>query len=208
MSGAMSTQTVWAALFGFALGSAQSLTVDWIRDRRRHRTQLRLLRAELRRLARFDRKWEYEHGVAPKSDETPIPPLITASFERLQHEIDFWLTDAHDDDNTQQTLIDVSDGARLLQRYDADARAHFDAARNDAAPAESARRLARGIEASKEYDQGLDRFRTMVGSGMIDAERRLRAATLGAQLRGLLQRMPSGTNPPPVPTIERTANER
>jgi len=116
------TSAFWPALIGFALGSSQVLLIDWIRARSQHRRQLRLLRAEIRRLSGFQRPWGLQRNVVPPDDTTPIPPRITASYQRLLQEVDFWLTDEHSDDNTQQGLIDIADGAGVLERYDADVR--------------------------------------------------------------------------------------
>ena len=203
----MSGHTFWAALIGFAIGSAQTLTVDWIRHRSRHRIQLRLLRAELRRLAGFTHKWNYEHGVVPPDDATPNPPSVTPSFERLLQEIDFWLTDEHNDDNTQQGLIDIADGATILQRYDAAARSHIELATAATSVPEKQKHLARAVDNTKVYDKELDRWRTMVGSALIDAERRLRIAGFGNQLMRVGRRLSAGTNPPPSPPIQHPPSE-
>jgi hypothetical protein len=106
------TATFWAAFGGFALGSFQSLLLDWIRARSQHRRQLRQWRSELRRLAGYRQKFGWtEKG--PANDTVPNPPRITASYQGLLQETDFWLTDEHRDDNTQQGLIDIADGARF-----------------------------------------------------------------------------------------------
>src|SRR5882724_10048088 len=104
-------QPLWPALIGFALGSSQVLLIDWIRNRAQHRRHLRLLRTELRRLVGFQVHWGWKHHEVPPDDSTPIPPHVTPSYLRLLQDIDFWLTDEHRDDNTQQALIDIADGA-------------------------------------------------------------------------------------------------
>ena len=68
--------TFWPALIGYALGSAQILVIDWIRARTTHRRQLRLLRAELRRLSGFARKYNWEHDELPADDTHPNPPTV------------------------------------------------------------------------------------------------------------------------------------
>src|SRR6266487_388199 len=142
---------LWPALIGFALGSSQVLLIDWIRARSQHRRQLRLLRAEVRRLSGFQRHWGLQHRVVPADDATPNPPRITASYQRLLQDLDFWLTDEHSDDNTQQGLIDIADGAAVLERYDADVRGLLGSLRSATTPKEKAKYAKRAQETAVEY---------------------------------------------------------
>ncbi len=105
--------SVWPALLGYSLGSFQVVAIDWFRQRASHRRQLRMLRAELRRLSEFSMPFNW--GVdGPADDFVPNPPTITTGYTRLLQEIDFWLTDEHKDDNTQQALINVADGTAVI----------------------------------------------------------------------------------------------
>ena len=191
----------WPALVGFALGSSQVLLIDWIRSRSQHRRQLRLLRAEIRRLSAFHQHWGWQHGVVPATDTTPNPPRITGSYQRLLQEIDFWLTDEHSDDNTQQALIDVADGASVLERYDGDVRKLFDSVKSAPTPKEKAKYLSRAVDTAQIYDKELDRWFLMVRSALSDVERRLGSARTLNQVGRALRRMPRGTNPAPLPPI-------
>jgi len=195
------TSSFWAALVGFALGSSQVLLLDWIRGRSQHRRQLRLLRAEIRRLSGFRQHWGWQHGVVPPTDTTPNPPRVTPSYQRLLQEIDFWLTDEHSDDNTQQALIDIADGAVVLDRYDGDVRKLLDSAKSVPAPKEKAKYLSRAIDTAQVYDRELDRWLLMVTSALSDIERRLRSARTLNQVGRAFRRMPKGTNPTPLPPI-------
>jgi len=200
------TSAFWPALIGFALGSSQVLLIDWIRARSQHRRQLRLLRAEIRRLSGFQRPWGLQRNVVPPDDTTPIPPRITASYQRLLQEVDFWLTDEHSDDNTQQGLIDIADGAGVLERYDADVRKLLDKAKLAPTPAERTTSLSRAVDTAQVYDKELDRWQLMVTSALFDVERRLRSARTMYQLGRAFRRMPSGTNPPPLPPVTHKAS--
>lgn len=192
---------IWPALIGFALGSSQVLLIDWIRARSQHRRQLRLLRAEVRRLSGFQRHWGLEHRVVPADDATPNPPRITASYQRLLQDVDFWLTDEHSDDNTQQGLIDIADGAAVLERYDADVRKLLDDAKAAQTPADKAKYLTRAVDTAQVYDKELDRWQVMVASALSDIERRLRSARTLNQVGRALRPMPRGTNPTSLPPI-------
>jgi len=198
---------LWPALIGFALGSSQVLLIDWIRARTQHRRQLRLLRAEVRRLSGFKRHWGLQNKVAPADDATPNPPRITTSYQRLLQELDFWLTDEHSDDNTPQGLIDIADGAVLLERYDADVRRLLDDAKSAQTPPAKAKHLSRAVDTAQVYDEELDRWQVMVASALSDVERRLRSARTFNQLGRAFRPMPRGTNPPSLPPIAHKASK-
>jgi hypothetical protein len=190
----------WAALGGFALGSAQSLFLDWLRARSQHRRQLRLWRSEFRRLAGYRTKFRWSVADGPPNDSLPNPPRITSSYQRLLQETDFWLTDEHRDDNTQQALIDIADGALVLERYAADVLRLVDQM-NAASGDEKKKYGRRAIETSQVYDKELDRWCLMVESALTDIRRRLKLAGLLRQIGRSLRPMPKGENPPSLPPI-------
>jgi hypothetical protein len=198
----------WPALIGFALGSTQVLFIDWIRSRTQHRRQLRLLRAELRRLAGFSARWGLEHGKIPADDATPNPPRITPSYQRLLQEIDFWLTDEHSDDNSQQALIDIADGAAILERYAQNVHELIDKAGTASDQASKQKYLVRGVDTAQVYDKELARWLTMVNSALADVNRRLRSAQMLRQIGRALRPMPKGTNPPSLPPIRHPPSAR
>jgi len=197
---------LWPALIGFALGSSQVLLIDWIRARSQHRRQLRLLRAEVRRLSGFQRHWGLQQKTPPADDTTPNPPRITASYQRLLQDLDFWLTDEHSDDNTQEGLINIADGAAVLERYDADVRKLLDEAKSAPTPADKAKYLSRAVDTAQIYDKELDRWHVMVTSALSDVERRLRSARALNQLSRTFKPMPRGANPPSLPPITHKAS--
>lgn len=193
--------TFWPALIGYALGSAQILVIDWIRARTTHRRQLRLLRAELRRLSGFARKYNWEHGKVPADDTLPNPPTITAGYLRLVQEVDFWLTDVHNDDNTQQGLLDIADGVGVLNRY-AESFNHLMKETKEApAPEIKKKLLGRAVATTQIYDTELDRWLTMVGSAVIDVRRRIYEASTMRQIFRSFKPMREGHNPPALPPM-------
>jgi hypothetical protein len=192
--------TFWVAFGGFVLGSFQSLLLDWSRNRSLHRGQLRLWRNELRRLSEYRQKFGWIVAEGPSSDEIPNPPRITTSYQRLLQETDFWLTDEHSDDNTQQGLIDIADGAAVLERYATDVLRLVDQM-SVASPEQEKKYGGRAIETSQVYDRELDRWHVMVSSALSDVEQRLRVAAFQRQLLRMLRPMPKGENPPPLPPI-------
>jgi hypothetical protein len=200
MASPSSVGAFWAAFGGFALGSMQSLLVDWIRGRSQHRRQLRFWRSELRRLSGHRQKFSWTMTQGPSSDTIPNPPRITASYQRLLQETDFWLTDEHQDDNTQQALIDIADGAAMLERYASDVLRLVEQM-NAASPDDKRKYGGRAIETAQIYDKTLDRWHVMVDSALTDMERRLRIAKLGRQIVRAARPMPSGVNPAPLPPI-------
>jgi DNA invertase Pin-like site-specific DNA recombinase len=126
---------------------------------------------------------------------------MTTSYLRLLQETDFWLTDEHDDDNTQQGLMDIADGVAILERYSADVHRLVDQMR--AAPREEKKKYGeRAIAASQAYDRNLDRLQIMIESAVSDMERRLRTARLLPQLARVLRSLPKGTNPPALPPVD------
>ena len=189
----------WAALGGYALGSAQVLALDWIRSRAQHRRQLRLLRAELRRLSGLRAKFGWQHGVVPATDKVPIPPRVTPSYLRVIQETDFWLTDEHSDDNTQEGLLNISDGCAMLERYASDAVTYARNAGAATEPKEKLRLLERAMDTAIAYDKEHDVWQVVVASALGDVERRLKQATTGRQVLRVVRRMPSGSNPPSLP---------
>lgn len=189
-----------AAFAGFALGSLQSLLLDWARARSQHRRQLRQWRSELRRLSEYRQLFGWNSDTGPSSDIVPNPPRITASYLRLLEATDFWLTDAHSDDNTQQALIEIADGVDLLGHYASETHRFVDSMHGAAHDIKADLR-ERALETSQAYDKEHDRWRIMIESALLDIERRLRVANLLTQAGRLFRPMPKGENPPPLPPV-------
>ncbi|PYP23385.1 MAG: hypothetical protein DMD55_17175 [Gemmatimonadetes bacterium] len=119
----------------------------------------------------------------------------------MQH-TDFWLTDEHSDDNTQQGLIDIADGAAVLERYVADVRGLLDSMRSATTTKDKAKYAKRAQETAVVYDRELDRWLVIVHSALDDVQRRLVEAKLRRQLWRALRPMPTGTNPPALPPLK------
>ena len=106
-----------SALIGYAIGTLQVLALDWFRSRSSHRRRLRVLRAELRRLSLLREKYGWDQVTGPPHDWVPRPPVPTDAFVSLVVDTDFYLTDEHDDDNTQLALLEIVDGCDALRHY-------------------------------------------------------------------------------------------
>jgi len=111
------------------------------------------------------------------------------------------LTDEHADDNTQQALIDIADGAVLLDRYDGDVRKLLDSAKSAPTAKEKSKYLSRAVDTTQVYDKELDRWLLMVTSALSDIERRVSSARTLNQVGRAFRRMPKGANPTPLPPI-------
>ncbi len=186
------------AVIGYAIGSVQILALEWWRKRSKHRTQLRLLRAELRRLAEFQIPFGWDKVTGPPNDQIPRPPEPTENFLTLIGEIDFYLTDEHHDDNTQFGLLNVADGCRVLAHYAQKVEECVDNARASTGPTAKEFR-DRAVEYSESYDKELARLQATISSALHDCERRLAVAKFWHQLtRRPLGDLPAGANPPPL----------
>ena len=107
---------MFSALFGYALGTLQILLPDCFRARNAHARHLRLLRADLRNAATYTAKFNWSEGK-PVHLQIPRRPRVSPTFESTLSETDFSLTDEHLDDNTQQSLLGITDGFQVLDYY-------------------------------------------------------------------------------------------
>lgn len=105
MEGSDNTARMTAILIGYAIATLQILLIDWVRVRWKHQRQLRYLGAELRRAREFDRRYGLSKGKLPTSDQVPKPPALSSNYAAAVAATDFYLTDEHDDDNTQQGRV-------------------------------------------------------------------------------------------------------
>jgi hypothetical protein len=193
---------LWSALGGYALGSAQVLLLDWWRARSQHRRQLRLLRAELRRLDGYRTRFNWKVGAVPESDTIPNSPRVTPGYTRLVQEMDFWLTDEHSDDNTQQGLLDIADGCAVLERYVSDVLKDVDKAGDATTQVEKEKWRTRATQSAGAHDKEHERWLIMVSSVVRDVERRIREAKTLRQAVRTFRPMPKGANPPPLPPVQ------
>lgn len=186
-----------SAVVGYAVGTIQILAIDWIRSRSKHRIQLRLLRSELRRLSRLRTPYNWNQTSGPPSDKLPRPPIPTTNFTTLVAQIDFYLTDESHDDNTQEGLLDILDGAHGLQHYQREIQKCLDEIRGGSGPA-TVNSWNRAFAFSQSYDSDLAKLQTIVASAIGDVDRRLKEASLWRQLNRPMGKLPSGENPKPL----------
>ena len=188
----------WAILVvGYAVGTIQILAFGLIRSRSKHRTQLRLLRSELRRLNQLRIPYNWDETSGPPNNKIPRPPVPTANFTTLIAQIDFYLTDESHDDNTQEGLLDILDGAHGLQHYQRKIQECLDEIRGGSGPA-TVNSRNRAFDFSQSYDSDLAKLQTIVTSAISDVDRRLKEATLWRQANRPMGKLPSGENPKPL----------
>ena len=143
----------------------------------------------------------WQAGTLPATDTVPNPPRITDGYTRLVQELDFWLTDEHSDDNTQQALLDIADGCEILERYSEDVMSHVDKTGAAQTADEKKKWRERAIAVAGAYDKQRERWLIMVNSALSDVQRRLRWARTLPQVWRTLRPMPRGVNPPPLPPV-------
>jgi hypothetical protein len=185
------------ALAGYAIGTFQILALAWFQNRAAHRTHLRLLRAELRRLASINGRFGWS-AEGPNTDTVPLVPELTPTFLQTVVSTDFHLTDEHEDDNTQQALLELQDLTNSLRHYQEQCLGALDTAKDELG---DRRRelLDRATELAAAYDETAARLATQLASALADTERRLRDIAVWRQLTRPLGRLPRGANPPSLP---------
>jgi hypothetical protein len=186
------------AVGGYALGTLQILVVDWAKKRTEHRSQLRLIRAELRRLQAINKKFGWQTD-GPGADTLPKPPDLTTTFLQTVASADFYLTDEHDDDNTQQGLLELTDACASLQYHWKEVRQRSEETKTEK---DGNRKLKLWIEAKEladAYDELMDMFQIQVSSALRDVDRRLGEASLWRQMNRPFGRLPKGRNPNALP---------
>jgi hypothetical protein len=130
----------------------------------------------------------------------PAPPRVSPLFHQTIGTIDFWMTDAHDDDNSYLVLISVADGCAalngMMEHMASLARHRGDAA--DKLPVMFSRSL---LWQSHYYDEAHRSLLVSVKSALEDVDRRLGLSSAWAQLRRLARFgfLPNGVNPSAVP---------
>ncbi len=185
------------ALAGYAIGTLQIVALGWLTNRAVHRSKLRVLRAELRRLAYLKGKFKWRVD-GPGSDTLPLVPRLTPTFLEVVSSIDFYLTDEHADDNTQQALLELVDITQSLEHYSQRAVETVELAKTELGD----KRLQMWVDSkdlADAYDETMDRFQVQIASALEDVERRLREANTWPQLNRPLGRLPKGSNPSSLP---------
>lgn len=188
----------FAALVGYAIGTAQILVLDWFRARWAHARQLRLLRADLRRVSEFNAKFKLRSDRPPVSDELPRPASLSPNFLSTLAAMDFWITDEHRDDNSQEALIGIADGFVALSDIHARAMKELEIARSSTDTAEGRKHFERLVAYGTDYDREVDFIQYLVTDSLRDVERRIKAVRWWRQVPRLLRPMPKGSNPPPL----------
>lgn len=127
------------------------------------------------------------------------PPELTPTFLQTVATADFYITDEHDTDNTQQGLLELTDGCAVLQYHWKETVRRADEAKKEK---DGKRRLELWVESkelSDAYDEIMDRFQIQIDSALVDMDRRMKEGSLWRQLRRPIGRLRQGDNPPSLP---------
>lgn len=183
------------ALLGYAIGTLQILLLDWIRERVSHGRQLRTLRAYLRQAVSLTKTFDWDEN-GPTDDFIPRAPSVGPKFVELVSQTHFYLTDEHDDDNSQQALLAIEDGCRVLEYYILKADGLIDRLRQPTDLPERAaiKEALKGV--AEYYDDHQPRVIYMIKDAIRDLDRRIEVARIWRQLNRPLGRLPPGANPP------------
>lgn len=185
-------------LIGYALGTAQILGIEWVRERRAHRKALRSYCAELIRLQEFHTTFGWKRKQVPDSDAFPKAPSMGVGFWATVGGIDWTLTDEHRDDSSQLAAITIGDLCDSACHYHARVMALLDDLKTTQVPQSTLDVLEEAIDYAKLYDREVDQFQYVITDALRDARRRLVAGAFWPQLKRTLTRLPPGKNPVPV----------
>ena len=176
-------------LIGYAIGTAQILAIEWFRQRSRHRSDLRVLRAELRRAASYDVRFAIDDASALDRRTAPRPPNVSSRFGDFVTQTAFHLTDLHDDVRTQEALLGILDACAMfrstLDGFDARA---AELRRTDA-PARRSELLEDLRGFARDYDRRLEAFLPLLDTLIADVDERLQLASTWRQLNRPLGRV-------------------
>lgn len=186
-----------SALFGYAVGTLQILLLDWFRARNAHARQLRLLRADMRNAATYTAKFNWSEGK-PVHLGIPRPPRVSPAFERTLSETDFRLTDEHEDDNTQQSLLIITDGFQVLDYYLKKWGETVDQMQSEKDPTQRKKLRDNAIEYMQVFDERANEVHFLIAEAIKDLDRRISEARIWRQLNRPVGQLPPGSNPLPL----------
>jgi hypothetical protein len=170
---------------GYAIGTAQIVGIDWWREIRAHRRQLRLLRAILKGAMQFNGRFS---PVFPSAGRRPKAPTFGPRYHDTVTSVDFALT-GHYKDGTLENLItweSTCDELRLLNEKACD---RLDELDKPGSPLTISEQWAAAERAAKLYNETLDELRRFCDYTIGEMDRRLALATLRAQFsRGVRRR--------------------
>jgi hypothetical protein len=180
---------VVALLVGYAIGTLQVLAVEWVRRVTRHRSDLRVLRAELRRAASYDSRFAIDDVRPADKTTAPRPPRASPRFADFVTQTAFHLTDKFRDGPTQEALLGVLDACAMFQET-LDRWHQIAAEFRQATLPEQASLLTDLKGTARDYDRRLDQFLPVVQNLIADIDERLVQATLWRQLNRPLGKLP------------------
>ena len=179
-----------AAVVGYAVGTAQILALDWHRHRRLHLTQLRVIRADLRQVARARKKFDWDED-GPQDDYLPNPPTVSSKYVDLVTGTDFAVTDEYLDDETQEALLEVVRGCEMLDQYHSRIEELIDQIPREADSAKKKQLRENAKEFALAYDGTLDALMVSADNGIEDLGGRLDKARFWNQVKRQFKRLPA-----------------
>lgn len=190
---------MYAILFGYVLGTMQVVIIDWWNRRTEHRRQLRALRAELRRISTFDARFDIsDDGLRIESDYIPNVPVVNPRFLDLAMEMDFRLSDEHEDDNAQEGILDISTGCEFLQHHANEVRRRLELLKQTEDESRKKELRDEMVSLATHFNKHKDIQDATVESALSDVTRRMKEIRLWRQLNRPLGKLPKGVNPPPL----------
>lgn len=177
-------------LIGYAIGTLQILAVEWIRRITRHRGDLRVLRAELRRAASYDGRFALDDAGSLDKETVPRPPRVSPRFADFVTQTAFHLTDKYRDAVTQEALLAILDSCAMFQET-LDRFEKLVHELRDAEVPDHAALIADLRGTARDYDRRLDVFRPIVQNVINDIDERLQEASVWRQLNRRLGELPA-----------------
>jgi len=135
----------------------------------------------------------------PGSSVIPKPPDLTATFLQAVAAADFHLTDEHEDDNTQQGLLELMDACTVLQYHHREAVERSLESKKEKDGKKALELWLEAKDLADAYDETMDRAQQSISTALDDMERRLREASWLRQLHRPLGKLPPGHNPSTLP---------
>lgn len=185
-----------ALLIGYAIGTAQILAIDWFRPRIRHRSHLRVLRAELRRAGSYRQKVDIEDQQALERQTILRPPTVGPRFADFLTQTEFHLTDEHDDVPTQEALLGILDACQMFRTI---LDGFADGLNKLAQTTDPSRReqLAENLRGmARDYDRRLGEFMSVLDAVTEGLEHRLQNASTWRQLNRPIGHLPRQKSSP------------
>lgn len=188
-------------LIGYAIGTAQIVVIEWIRRRVRHRSDLRVLLAELRRTRAYDGTFQIDQPGSADKQTMPRPPTVSSRFADFVTQTELHLTDPSEEARTQEALLGVLDACVMFQGICARFEATASELRRTTDPVYQSELAVNLRGMASDYDRRLVGFMKVLDTVLRDVQDRLRDASTWRQLNRLLSLSSRGSQPQPTENV-------